>query len=214
LPRRARLVGGEHAWGVLAIGALQAFVYLDKLRPFRHPVIGGAELVSFSAILTARKAGTPPVALLEEGPRTTARWPCSWAPRLLGSPLRFGTRIADIRAKERVEAVEVEDGEGRRDRIACDGVPIECLPEIRPTAGAFGEVDGVPVTASVVDQHATLYGHDCRAAGDAEDHLRHRRLRALRNGVLHPASPGTRFSADGRIAGGTRPQLCHRRRRL
>jgi len=48
------------------------------------------------------------------------------------------------------------------------GVPIECLPEIRPTTGDFGMIDGVPVTASMVDQQAALFGHGCRKPGDAK----------------------------------------------
>ncbi len=48
------------------------------------------------------------------------------------------------------------------------GVPLECLPEIRPTVGAFGDVGGAPLTAAVVDQQAALYGHGCRAPGDAK----------------------------------------------
>jgi len=48
------------------------------------------------------------------------------------------------------------------------GVPAECLPEIRPTAGAFGLHDGTPVTASLVDQQAALFGHGCAAPGDAK----------------------------------------------
>jgi glycerol kinase len=48
------------------------------------------------------------------------------------------------------------------------GVPIECLPEIRATAGDFGAVDGVSVTASMVDQQAALFGHGCRKPGDAK----------------------------------------------
>jgi glycerol kinase len=48
------------------------------------------------------------------------------------------------------------------------GVPIECLPEIRPTAGLFGDTRGVPVAASLVDQQAALFGHGCRHKGDAK----------------------------------------------
>lgn len=48
------------------------------------------------------------------------------------------------------------------------GVPIECLPEIRPTAGAFAAARGIPVTASLVDQQAALFGHGCRRKGDAK----------------------------------------------
>jgi glycerol kinase len=48
------------------------------------------------------------------------------------------------------------------------GVPIECLPEIRPTTGDFGVIDGIPVAASMVDQQAALFGHGCRKPGDAK----------------------------------------------
>jgi glycerol kinase len=47
-------------------------------------------------------------------------------------------------------------------------VPIECLPEIRPTAGDFGSIGGVAVMASLVDQQAALFGHGCAKAGDAK----------------------------------------------
>jgi len=60
------------------------------------------------------------------------------------------------------------------DAALCDtfGVPIDALPEIRPTTGDFGAVRigtrEVPVTASVVDQQAALYGHGCRSPGDTK----------------------------------------------
>jgi glycerol kinase len=47
------------------------------------------------------------------------------------------------------------------------GVPLECLPEIRPTAGDFGTLPGgARLVASAVDQQAALYGHGCQGAGD------------------------------------------------
>ncbi len=55
------------------------------------------------------------------------------------------------------------------DRLAdLFGVPVECLPEIRPTAGLFADTRGIPVTASLVDQQAALFGHGCRRKGDAK----------------------------------------------
>jgi glycerol kinase len=47
-------------------------------------------------------------------------------------------------------------------------VPVECLPEIRPTAATFAETRGVPVAASLVDQQASLFGHGCRRPGEAK----------------------------------------------
>lgn len=166
-PRSARLVGGDRPWGIATTGAFQAFVHLEKLRPFRRPVIVGTELVSFSAILTARKAGIRPVAVLEEGPRTTARWPCAWAPRLLGIPLRFNTRVAEICGKAQVEAVEVIDGEGRRDRIACDGVLftgrfVPAAELVRMSHLALDSGSGGPA----VDQYGRASDQACFAAGN------------------------------------------------
>lgn len=60
------------------------------------------------------------------------------------------------------------------DPFLCDlfGVPIELLPEIVPTTGDFGALKTanrmIPVTASVVDQQAALYGFGCRKKGDAK----------------------------------------------
>src|SRR5690606_8897751 len=49
------------------------------------------------------------------------------------------------------------------------GVPIEALPEIRPTTGALGTFPGGhALTASIVDQQAALYGHGARKSGDAK----------------------------------------------
>ena len=60
------------------------------------------------------------------------------------------------------------------DETLCEifNVPIECLPEIVPTTGDFGtlqtDAGPVPVTASVVDQQAALFGFGCRERGDAK----------------------------------------------
>jgi glycerol kinase len=46
------------------------------------------------------------------------------------------------------------------------GVPIDCLPDIRPSVGHFGTGPTGPLTAAVTDQQAALYGHGCRKPGD------------------------------------------------
>ena len=57
------------------------------------------------------------------------------------------------------------------DPILCElfEIPIEILPEIRPTTAYFGSIKGmrkdIPVTANVVDQQAALMGHGCFEAG-------------------------------------------------
>jgi glycerol kinase len=56
------------------------------------------------------------------------------------------------------------------DEELCDlfGIPMECLPEILSTAGRFGEAERIPVTASIVDQQAALFGHGCAKPGDVK----------------------------------------------
>ncbi len=60
------------------------------------------------------------------------------------------------------------------DETLCDlfGIPIQCLPTIVPTTGDFGSISTdhgpVPVTASIVDQQAALYGFGCRERGEAK----------------------------------------------
>jgi glycerol kinase len=57
----------------------------------------------------------------------------------------------------------------RWDETLCDlfGVPRDCLAEIRPTVGDFGQLPGgARITASAVDQQAALFGHGCQGAGD------------------------------------------------
>jgi len=99
------------------------------------------------------------------------------------------------------------------DRKLCAlfGVPGECLPEIRPTVGSFGEIEGVPVTASMVDSRRALR-HGCRR-GRPRDQLRYRGLRA---GVTGEALCGCRNEAccDGCVADRSQAQLCRRWRRL
>jgi NADPH-dependent 2,4-dienoyl-CoA reductase/sulfur reductase-like enzyme len=122
MPRGARLLSGTRPWGVVSTGAFQEMVYAGGIRPFQRPVIIGTELVSFSAIMTARHAGIPPVAMLEEAPRITARRPGDWIARhVLGVPVHTGTRLVAIEGNPRVEAVLVEHA-GQQRRIACDGV--------------------------------------------------------------------------------------------
>lgn len=59
---------------------------------------------------------------------------------------------------------------GAWDETLCDvfGVPRESLPEIVANTHSFGTVGNVPISASIVDQQAALFGHGCRARGEAK----------------------------------------------
>jgi len=83
-----------------------------------------------------------------------------------------GEFATDITTASRTSLMNLKTG--CWDPVLCDlfGVPLEALPEIRPTTGSFGKVciDNVevPITANVVDQQASLYGHGCRTSGDVK----------------------------------------------
>ena len=79
-----------------------------------------------------------------------------------------GHFATDLTTASRTSLLNLASGEWDDDLCALFRVPRECLPEIRPTIGFFGEIGGTPVTASVVDQQAALYGHGCRKPGDAK----------------------------------------------
>ena len=121
-PRSARLISGDRALGILNTGALQAYINLQGLTPFRRPVIVGTELVSLSAIATCQTHGIRPVCVIEQNDRPTARWPLTLFPRLLGIPLLLNSELRAIQGTARVEAVTVQAAGGATRDIACDGV--------------------------------------------------------------------------------------------
>ncbi len=96
----------------------------------------------------------------------------------------------------------------------CDlyGVPMECLPPIRDTDAGFGDIAGVPVMVSTVDQQAALYGHGCRTPGDAKITFGTGAFLLALTGNARPATPdlsptvawslvgqGTTLAAEGGV---------------
>jgi glycerol kinase len=79
-----------------------------------------------------------------------------------------GTFATDVTTASRTSLMNLETGRWDPDLCELFGVPIACLPEIRSTVADFGRIGGVPVTASVVDQQAALFGHGCREPGDVK----------------------------------------------
>ncbi len=75
-PRPARLMPGDRPDGVYTTGQLQNLVHVQHAPVGRRAVIVGAELVSWSAVLTLREAGCATVGdgqLPTRGPRRTRR---------------------------------------------------------------------------------------------------------------------------------------------
>lgn len=121
-PRSARRISGDRPVGVINTGTLQSALYLEHFKPFARPLIVGTELVSLSAVMSCRRAGIRPVAVVEPGPRPTARWPLNVFPRLCGVPVHLNTELARISGAERVESVELRAADGALTRLECDGV--------------------------------------------------------------------------------------------
>ena len=123
-PRAARLVPGDRPAGVYTTGQLQNVVHLHHGVPGTRAVVVGAELVSWSAVVTLREARCRTVLLTT----THARPECYAAVNLLGrvalrAPVSTRTRVVRIIGRTRVEAVEIEDlDRGSRRLVACDTV--------------------------------------------------------------------------------------------
>lgn len=121
-PRSARLVSGARPGGIFTTGVLQSMVNLQHLKPCNRPLIVGTELVSFSALHTARGAGMKPVAMIESRPRITARRPADLYPRILGVPLLYSTEIEKIHGRDWVTGVTLRNAQGDFHDLECDGV--------------------------------------------------------------------------------------------
>lgn len=118
-PRSARLVPGDRPPGVMTTGTLQRLVAAN-IPVGTRAVVVGAEHVSYSAVLTLRRAGVRVVAMLTESHRHETFAAFALTMRALGVPLRTNTTIAAIRGRGRgrVDTVELADGT----TIECDTV--------------------------------------------------------------------------------------------
>lgn len=79
-----------------------------------------------------------------------------------------GVYATDITTASRTSLMNLATGQWDPQLCQLFGVPMQALPEIRDTVGDFGRIGQTPISASVVDQQASLYGHGCREPGDAK----------------------------------------------
>ena len=170
-PRSARLVSGDRALGICNTGTLQSMFYLKKMVPFRRPIIVGTEIVSFSALSTCKKAGICPVAMIEEKPRPTVRWPIHYATKLFGVPLFVDTKIEKIVGKDRVEAVQLKDKNGNIRKINCDGVLFtgEFTPESTLARMSHLKLD-TETGSPIIDQFGRCSDPEYYSAGNVQQY--------------------------------------------
>ena len=123
-PRSARLIPGDRPDGVYTTGQLQNLVHVRHVAVGTRAVVVGAELVSWSAVLTLRQSGCATVAMTSTHPRAEAYAAFRVAGRrLLSGPVFTRTRVVAIEGRHRVSAVVVENVDtGARRRIDCDTV--------------------------------------------------------------------------------------------
>jgi len=142
-PRAARMIPGDRPEGVLTTGQLQNLVHLRHREVGKRAVIVGAELVSWSAVLTLREAGCKTVAMLSGYAKAESYAALVIPARTaLGIPIQTRTRIVRIVGKSRVEAVEIEHLEtGKRKTLECDTVVLtgDWIPDYE--LAQLGELD-------------------------------------------------------------------------
>ena len=79
-----------------------------------------------------------------------------------------GVYATDVTTASRTSLMDLATGQWDPELCRLFGIPLEILPEIRPTAGDFGSAGGLQIRASLVDQQAALFGHGCRQPGQAK----------------------------------------------
>lgn len=123
-PRSARRIPGDRPDGVHTTGELQNLVHLHHAEVGRRAVVVGAELVSWSAVLTLREAGCRTVAMTTTFDHAEAYLAFRLVGRLaLRTPVLPRTRVVRVNGRDRVESVLVEHVDtGVRRLIPCDTV--------------------------------------------------------------------------------------------
>ncbi|MDO5684368.1 MAG: FAD-dependent oxidoreductase, partial [Propionibacteriaceae bacterium] len=144
-PRSARWVPGDRAAGVFTTGELQQAVHVERQRIGTTAVVVGAELVSWSAVLTLAHAGVRTVALLTEYPRADSYGLFTYPGSLVfRTRVRRRTRVVRVFGRGRIAGVEVEDLDtGTREQIPCDTVVFtaDWVPDHELARSAGLEID-------------------------------------------------------------------------
>ena len=83
-----------------------------------------------------------------------------------------GKFVTDISTASRTSLMNLSTGQWDEQLCKLFNVPIDSLPKIVTSTGDFGTFfsngRNIPVTASIVDQQAALFGQGCLASGDAK----------------------------------------------
>ncbi len=124
-PRPARMIPGDRPAGVYTTGHLQNAVHLKHRQVGSRAVVVGAELVSYSAVLTLKHAGCRTVLMTTEypSPESYAMFNLAGRTPLLDVDIATTTRVTRIIGKSVLQGVEIENTRtGQRRVIDCDTV--------------------------------------------------------------------------------------------
>jgi thioredoxin reductase len=122
-PRTARMIPGDRPSGVYTTGQLQNLVHLHHRTVGERAVVVGAELVSWSAVLTLKHAGcrTELMTTTYPSPESYGVFNVAGKSPLLGVEVATRTRLVRIIGKPALRAVEIEDLDtGVRRIVECD----------------------------------------------------------------------------------------------
>lgn len=123
--RPARMIPGDRPGGIYTTGQLQNTVHLQHRSVGKRAVIVGAELVSYSAVLTLKHAGCETALMTTEypSPESYAVFNIAGRTPLMGVEVATTTRVTRIIGKGVVVGIEVENTRtGQRRIVACDTV--------------------------------------------------------------------------------------------
>jgi thioredoxin reductase len=126
-PRSARLIPGARPAGVFTTGSMQQLIHVYHQPVGKKVVIVGAEIVSFSALLSLASTRGAVAAMITDLPHHQLYWPYAPGKLLLAdtwmrTPIMTSTRLNRILGRKRVEAVEVVSASGQTKVIDCDAV--------------------------------------------------------------------------------------------
>ena len=140
-PRPARLIPGDRPDGIYTTGQLQNLVHVQRAAVGTRAVVVGAELVSWSAVLTLRESGCATVAMVSAHSHSESYAAFRIPGRaLLRGPVLTRSRVVSVDGKRRVRSVTVENLDtGARSTVECDTVVMtgDWIPdhELARTAG-------------------------------------------------------------------------------
>ncbi len=97
----------------------------------------------------------------------------SWLVWNLTGGKNGGLHITDGSNASRTQLMNLYTRQWDNDLLELMGVPLEILPEIRPSSQVFGEahgiLEGVPIASILGDQQAALFGQTCFNTGEAKN---------------------------------------------